>query len=343
MSFNEMLEKINKNMLDYSKEELLSMLKKITNNDKLKGNSLAKINFNDMLIEYSNTLIRQNKRHQEFKQIQNKKQSKNENDKTDELSTKILNFNTIKEELLFNIILSIKFSKSNLDKYLEIIQKIPKILHFSFNNNVKFTNELQIRKEIWRQSNAKLKFIDQKHKAFILIFNKIDNLLTLTLKKVITIHNIEKFNDIIIDIQNTFSSELDYIKPNKNYNLPKDFKSFNKEFSGFTIKFKENLLTTKIGDKAEIIDALQNILSKFSDIYEIYNENQLQILINNHFQNQNTRDTKDNNEFEKYKVNNLINPIIGFILNFVYNLVMKDLEELTLRFLKKKILSFEEK
>lgn len=334
-----MLEKINKDMYNCSKEELSLMIKKITSSDKLKGNSLMKINFNDMLIEYSNTILRQNKRFSENKQLE---LSKVNNTEINEGNSGSVIMSNKKEEYLYDIILSIKSFRSNLNNYIENIQKIPKVLHFTLNNNVKFTSTLQIRREIWRQSNARLKFIDQKHKAFILIFNKLDNLLTLTIKKVITIHNIEKFNDIIVDIQNSFSSELEYIKSNKTYVLPKDFKSFNREFSGFAIKFKENLMTSKIGDKAEIIDALQNLLLKFSEIYEIYNENQLQLLINNHFQNQNTKE-KNSYESENYKVNNLINPLIGFILNFIFNLIMKDLEELTLRFLKKKILSFEEK
>ena len=76
------------------------------------------------------------------------------------------------------------------------------------------TKSLYIRKEIWFQPNAKITGLHLKYEAYKTIADKIDNLRILfENNNVINMHNINKFCDELIDIQNSFSKEFNYIKP----------------------------------------------------------------------------------------------------------------------------------
>lgn len=121
-----------------------------------------------------------------------------------------LNSNNEEKSLFENL----KYSNVNTTLFSKMkIDIILKTLSNSINNGSLLTKRIYIRKEIWHQSSAKIKFISQKYDAFNLIYNKIDGLITLCNGNVIVLNNFDKFIDIIIDIQNSFSSELLYIKP----------------------------------------------------------------------------------------------------------------------------------
>ena len=81
-----------------------------------------------------------------------------------------------------------------------------------------FSKNFYIRKEIWNQNNAKIDCLHQKYEAYKAIFEKIDNLMILSKNNVINLENIDKFCDMLIDIQNNFSKEFIFIK-HCNYTL----------------------------------------------------------------------------------------------------------------------------
>lgn len=222
------------------------------------------------------------------------------------------------ENLKYSNVDSTLFSKMKIDIIL-------KTLSNSINNGSLLTKRIYIRKEIWHQSSAKIKFISQKYDAFNLIYNKIDGLITLCNGNVIVLNNFDKFIDIIIDIQNSFSSELLYIKPHSHNFTSKEVitNSFIKKFSNFSVKLKTNLFSSssKIGDFPDYLEIVNRCILKFLDLNSIYYYLRKQ--------------------YSEEILFIRISIIISFFNNFLLKILLYDLKEMTNRFLKKKFLSFE--
>lgn len=222
------------------------------------------------------------------------------------------------ENLKYSNVDSTLFSKMKIDIIL-------KTLSNSINNGSLLTKRIYIRKEIWHQSSAKIKFISQKYDSFNLIYNKIDGLITLCNGNVIVLNNFDKFIDIIIDIQNSFSSELLYIKPHSHNFTSKEVitNSFIKKFSNFSVKLKTNLFSSssKIGDFPDYLEIVNRCILKFLDLNSIYYYLRKQ--------------------YSEEILFIRISIIISFFNNFLLKILLYDLKEMTNRFLKKKFLSFE--
>jgi hypothetical protein len=142
-------------------------------------------------------------------------------------------------------------------------------------------------------------------------------------KNVIKLENIEKFCDMLIDIQNSFAKEFSFVKPllvNSIYDQGQA--GFYKKFSEISNKIKSNLLSNKLNTKTDYIDNILKMINKTKDLEIIFNNS---VLI------------KENCEIlRERKIQ-----ISMFFYNTIFKLIMQDLRELTLRFLKKKYLSFE--
>lgn len=130
---------------------------------------------------------------------------------------------------------------------------------------------------------------------------------------------------MLIDIQNNISKELNCIKP-CNYSLKNDpgQAGFYKKFTDISTKIKNNLLSNKMNAKQ---DYLEIILKMIKKTYEIENI----------FENKNLKKEEDSVIRER-KVQ-----ISMFFYHTILKLIMQDVKDLTLRFLKKKIISFENK
>lgn len=98
---------------------------------------------------------------------------------------------------------------------LSITLTIIDYLGESIESGFYFSRNFYIRREIWYQTNAKIECLHQKYEAFKLILEKIDNLMILSRNNVIKLENVDKFLDMLVDIQNNFSKELKYISPSK--------------------------------------------------------------------------------------------------------------------------------
>ncbi len=139
----------------------------------------------------------------------------------------------------------------------------------------------------------------------------------LSKKSVINIENIDKFCDMLIDIQNNFSKEFSFIKPSSyqfNYDIGQN--GFNRKFSDISNKIKNNLLSNKLHSKTDYIDTLQRMTAKTKDFEVIFSNPILK-------------------KREKYQ------QISSFFFHTILKLIMQDVRDLSLRFLKKKYLSFE--
>jgi hypothetical protein len=66
------------------------------------------------------------------------------------------------------------------------------------------------------QTNAKIDGLHHKYECYKTVSEKIDNLLILSNSKVITLENLDKFCDLLLDIQLSFSREFTFIKQPKN-------------------------------------------------------------------------------------------------------------------------------
>lgn len=289
----------------------INNLNNIFNHEKLKGNSLSRRKHKDILLECSNLLERSKKK---FSQKQN--------------IGDVNNYFTIenrKTNLYAYIVDSREYDKLSDEYYISPV-KLLSILASSIETGSFITENLNIRKEIWNQGSAKLNYLNQKHEAFHLIYQKIDNLSTLAVKGVINSSNFDKFCDVLIDIQNSFSKEIPTILPNRGHDINKDTQqnTFHKKFSDFSAKIQTNLFTIKISDKPDYFEIILKLIKKLNELKLIYSE------VNKTYGNKTVLMSKKS-------------AISNFLYNFLFKLVFTDLQELTNRFLKKKIISFEEK
>jgi hypothetical protein len=65
------------------------------------------------------------------------------------------------------------------------------------------------------QTSAKIEGLNQKYECYKVVSDKIDNLNILAMSNVISVENMDKFCDMLIDMQNSFSTDYPYIKPSK--------------------------------------------------------------------------------------------------------------------------------
>jgi hypothetical protein len=108
-----------------------------------------------------------------------------------------------------------KFSFYHLKFYksLGIQLKMDFICQKVFSLEERYGKEIKNHLKYRTQSNAKIECLHQKYEAFKALIEKIDNLMILSKSNVINVENIEKFFDMLIDIQNNFSKEFNFIRP----------------------------------------------------------------------------------------------------------------------------------
>jgi hypothetical protein len=228
------------------------------------------------------------------------------------------------------------YKKTNDEsEFLLMPLKILQMLGESIEKGAFLTKSFFVRKEIWNQLNAKIEGLHQKYEAYKTITEKIDNLLILSKNNVIKMENIQKFCDTLIDIQNNFSSDFPCVK-SSHFTSKTDFgqNGFYKKFSDISTKLKNNLLSAKLSSKTDYLDVLQKFIKKSKDISKKY------LLIN-----------LIDSIFESTHIKSLGADIIRekkfqitmFFYTTIIKLLMQDIKDLSTRFLKKKILSFENK
>jgi hypothetical protein len=98
--------------------------------------------------------------------------------------------------------------------------------------------------------------------------------------------------------------------------------TFYRRITDISIKLTNNLLSAKLQSKPDYMDNLINLIKKTSDLEKIFN--------NNFFKKE---------ELELLREKKFI--ILDFFYHTVLKFTIRDLYDLSLRFLKKKIISFE--
>ena len=145
----------------------------------------------------------------------------------------------------------------------------------------------------------------------------------LSKSNVINIQNIDKFCDMLVDMHNSFAKETSFIQP-CNYNIKKEEKAgLNKKIWEFSNNIK-NLLSTKLLSKPDYIEVVLKMINMTKDLEIVFGNRNL--------------NKEDSESLRERKV-----LISLFFYNVVFKLIMQDLKNLTMRFLKKKIISFENK
>jgi len=183
-----------------------------------------------------------------------------------------------------------------------------------------FTSNFFIRKEIWNQANAKINGLHQKYEAYKAISEKIDNLRILSEKNVINFENLNKFCDFLVEVQNTFSKEFDYIKPFNNNDLNNQ-NPFYKKFLEISNKIKNNLLIARLLSKPDFIETMHKLINSTKNLVTILDNFKTKPEEQKHL-----RDCKV--------------LISGFFYNTILKLAMTDMRELSLRFFEQKIIEF---
>lgn len=209
--------------------------------------------------------------------------------------------------------------------------KLLEIIGQGIESGFHLTKALHIRKEIWTQSSAKINFLSQKYDAITTIANIIDDRMTLIRSGVYNLSNFDRFVDVLVDIQNSFSKEMPIIKP-VSYQLSREVSSnsFHKKFTDISAKIKSNLLSSsKLGDKPDYFELVKKLFKNAKDIELICSSVE--------------KDKNMNETNFKAIINSKKVIVSNFLFGFIYRIVSSDLHDLTLRFLKKRILGFEEK
>jgi hypothetical protein len=226
---------------------------------------------------------------------------------------------------IISIYLSTSSNYSDPEKIFEFTSKLFKMLENILDMGFYISNNIFIRKEIFLQENAKIEFIHQKNETHKVIIEKIENLNILIKSNVIQYSNLEKFCDLLNDIQNKLTNEMNNIPPSKykiiNQQVNNTY-SLIKKFSEISNKLKSNLLDTKIKSNPDYFTNLQKLIRHFKDFENILNIKYYKPIYN-----------KD--VIKKKK------EICDFFYHTILKWTLNDLKNLTLRFLQKKIMLFE--
>ena len=314
--FKEGITEYNKENYTIVDEKLFKATESAVNlidHSKLKGNSISRKIHKDVLLEICNVLERNRKKYSKSMIVESGiKATKGKNLLLlDNIITKN-NYVSID-----TVLIEIKNLKVNSDEYFLAPIKFLASLSNGIDNGIYLNDNIYLRKELSKQGPAKIPYIYQKHEALNFIYNKIDNIATLALKGVINSSNFDRFCDTLVDIQNSFSNEIEGIVKNKHLSCSKEIlqNSFQKKFD-FASKYSP--FESKLEHKPDYFEWISKLINKLYELSLVYSE------VNKIY------DNKQMLEVKKMAISH-------FLYAFLYKLIFNDLSSLTMRFLKKKI------
>lgn len=176
--------------------------------------------------------------------------------------------------------------------------------------------------------NAHIEYMNQKYETYNEVYNKLDNLIILAKNNVIKYDNLLKFCSKINEIQNKLSNEMNGMKPS-NYNinnLNNESASYNlfKKFEEISNKLTSKIISTKLESRKDYFTTVSKLCKKFKEIEIIFN-----------------CESYERKYFDL--VPKKKDEICAFFFNTLIKWTFKDIQDLTERFLKKKIMPFEQK
>ena len=216
----------------------------------------------------------------------------------------------------------------NPDKILDISSKI--FLFFSKSNDKGFflSKNIFIRYEIIRQGNAFIPYLYQKYEVCYYVNQRLSEFMLLMKQRAINENNIEGLINYLIDVQNWFSKELKYIKSCKfgknvnNLNEKENTRLLYNKFDEYKERVKRNELNEKLSSKIDYFKVFNGVCNGFQNLKSVF-------------------------EYKHYKqeflknINNKKYEICDIFYNTIIKWFIRDILELTKRFLNKNILNFE--
>ena len=252
-----------------------------------------------------------------------------ENNFTKSLILKDKQFITESENNLLSLLKKSKnININNPDEIFSFVTEVFIIFSKSYDSGFFMTENIFIRNEIFRQGNAKIPFLHQKYDVHDSINKQIGGFMSLVKQDAINGNNIEGLINYLIDVQNWFSKEINFILPCKYIKNPNDRNEknrtnlLNKKFQEIKIDVENNDINEKIVSKKDYIKIFVGVCNNFKELKNILDPKYYR------------GEFLNNLKFKK-------NEIFDIFYNTVIKWFIKDVLELTKRFINKPILKFE--
>ena len=214
------------------------------------------------------------------------------------------------------------------DEIFVLTQKIFNFFSKAYDKGFFLTENIFIRNEILRQGNAKIAYLHQKYDVLDNINKQIGGFISLIKQDAINGNNIEGLINYLIDVQNWFSKELNYItvcRYTKNQN-DKNEKNrtlqLNKKFQEIKIEVENNDINEKLVSKKDYVKVFAAVCNNFKEMKNILDQKYYK------------GEFLNNLAFKKKEICDLF-------YNTVIKWFIRDILELTKRFISKPILRFE--
>ena len=230
-----------------------------------------------------------------------------------------------------NFLLMLKQSKNiNINNPEEVFMLTDKIFNFfskAHDRGFFFTENIYIRSEIFHQVNARIPYLYQKYDVHETINKKIGEFMLLVKQDAINGENIEGLINFLIDVQNWFSKEnyiiqCRYKKNQNDKNEQNRTMQLYKKYHDYKIEVENGDINEKLLSKKDYMKIFLGVCNNFKE---------LKIVLDPKF----------------YKGEFLINlnfkkkELCDMFYNTVIKWFMRDVLELTKRFINKPILKFE--
>lgn len=223
---------------------------------------------------------------------------------------------------------SINIKHSSPDVIFEFTTEILKFFSKAHDKGFFWSKDIFIRSEIFKQDSAQIPFIFQKYEAYLKVSEKLSSLKIVADKNVINRENVESFINLLIDMQFCFSKELKYI-PHLKYrkNVENELEknrtiAFYKNFQEIKDKITSGVKEEKIKAVKDYIGNFANVCNEFMNLKEILEHQNLK------------REFANKLEFKKIE-------ICEIFYSTIIKWFIRDMLDLTSRFLKKQIMIFE--
>ena len=219
-------------------------------------------------------------------------------------------------------------NRNNPDEIFSLTTKIFNFFSIAYDKGFFLTENIFIRNEVLRQGNAKIPYLHQKYDVQDTINKQIGGFISLIKQDAINGNNIEGLINYLIDVQNWFSRELNYIIPcrykknNNDKNEVNRSMQLNKKFQTLKIEVENNDLDEKLVSKREYVKVFASLCNNFKEMKNILEPKYYK------------GDYLNNLNFKKKE-------ICDIFYNTVIKWFLRDVLDLTKRFINKPILKFE--
>lgn len=224
-----------------------------------------------------------------------------------------------------------KYKNINTNNPDEIFSFTTEIFSFfskAYDYGFFMTENIYVRNEIFRQGNARIPYLHQKYDVHDSINKQIGGFMSLIKQDAINGNNIEGLINYLIDVQIWFSKEINYIIPCRYIKNPNDRNEknrtmlLNKKFQELKIDVENNNINEKVVSKKEYIKIFVGVCNNFRELKNILEPKYYK------------GEFLNNLNFKKKEICDLF-------YNTVIKWFLRDVLDLTKRFINKSLLRFE--